>query len=123
MKLTAFAASVALTLMAFGNAAFAAPPQMMDSFPKASAVMDGSETQFFVRFDRPGDHRNAQLQITQDGHVLQTLTPRLESEPNTIYSGARRLAPGSYELHWNVRSMTDREVSNGVIHFTVRAPA
>jgi methionine-rich copper-binding protein CopC len=111
MKLTAFAASVALTLSASGNVAYAQTPQMMDSYPKASAVMDGRETQFFIRFDRPVDHRNAQL------------TPRLDSAPNTIYSGARRLAPGNYELRWNVRSITDREVSNGVIHFTVRTPS
>jgi methionine-rich copper-binding protein CopC len=123
MKLPAFAASVALTLSAFGNVAYAQTPQMMDSYPKASAVMDGRETQFFIRFDRPVDHRNAQLQVVQDGHVLQMLTPRLDSAPNTIYSGARRLAPGNYELRWNVRSITDREVANGVIHFTVRAPS
>ena len=123
MKLPAYLAAAALTLAAFANAAHAAPPQMMDSFPKASAVMDGSETQFFIRFDRPVDHRNAQLLVEQDGRVIETLTPRLESAPNTIYSGSRRLPPGNYELRWNVRSTTDREVSTGMIRFTVRAPA
>lgn len=98
----------------------AATMRVMESRPSAQAVMDGTETQFFVRFNGPVDHAASRLSVVQDGHVVQTLHPRLNSQPNVLYSGVRRLAPGVYALRWMTRSMQDHGASQGEIAFTVR---
>ena len=81
--------------------------------------MDGRQTVFFIRFDGPVDHAASVLTVLQDGRVIQVLHPRLNSRPNTLYSGVRRLASGAYVLHWMTRSMSDRDVSEGEISFSI----
>lgn len=82
--------------------------------------MDGRQTEFFIRFDGPVDHAASVITVLQDGRVTQVLHPRLNSRPNTLYSGVRRLAPGAYVLHWMTRSMPDRDVSEGEISFSIK---
>jgi len=94
--------------------------QVMESLPAAHAVMDETQTEFFIRFDVPVDHAASRLEIVRDGKPLQTLHPRLNSQPNVIYSSVRRLAPGAYVLRWTTRSMRDQEAAMGEIDFTVR---
>jgi methionine-rich copper-binding protein CopC len=111
----------ALELMLLGDdQARAAPMHVMESRPAAEAVMDGRQTEFFIRFDGPVDHAASVLTVLQDGRVIQVLHPRLNSRPNTLYSGVRRLAPGAYVLHWMTRSMPDRDVSEGEISFSIK---
>ena len=76
-----------------------------------------------MRFDAPVDHASARLEVARDGHVVQTLHPRLRSRPDTLYSGVPTLAPGDYELRWSVRPARDHEVSGGAIPFSVRPPS
>jgi methionine-rich copper-binding protein CopC len=99
--------------------AWAADMQVMESRPAAQAVMTGSDTQFFVRFDGPVDHGASSLTVLQGGKVVQTLHPRLNSQPNVLYSGIRRLPSGSYVLHWEARSTADKSISQGDIPFSV----
>jgi methionine-rich copper-binding protein CopC len=111
----------ALELMLLGDdQARAVPMHVMESRPAAEAVMDGGQTEFFIRFDGPVDHAASVLTVLQDGRVTQVLHPRLNSQPNTLYSGVRRLAPGAYVLHWMTRSMPDRDVSEGEISFSIK---
>jgi methionine-rich copper-binding protein CopC len=98
----------------------AAAMHLMESRPAAEAVMDGRQTKFFVRFDGPVDHAASVLTVLQDGRVVQVLHPRLNSQPNILYSGVRRLAPGGYTLHWMTHSMSDHEISEGDISFSVK---
>jgi methionine-rich copper-binding protein CopC len=114
------ALAVLVALLLGGAPAWSASMQVMESLPAAHAVMDGTQTEFFVRFDGPVDHNASRFQIVRDGVVVQTLRPRLSSQPNVLYSGVRRLEPGSYVLHWNTRSMRDQEAAAGDIEFTVR---
>jgi hypothetical protein len=51
----------------------------------------------------------------------QPLHPRLESEPNTLFTPVGRLPPGRYELHWEAVEMGGA-VSRGTIPFRVANP-
>jgi methionine-rich copper-binding protein CopC len=102
------------------GSAHAAAMHVMESRPAAEAVMTQGNTEFFVRFDGPVDHARSRLTVLRDGQVVQTLHPRLNSQPNVLYSGVPRLGPGSYVLHWVTASMRDHDVSEGDIAFQVR---
>jgi methionine-rich copper-binding protein CopC len=115
----------ALALLAIATAcgpALAGEMRVTGSSPAAQATMTGRQTEFFVRFDRPVDHASSRLEVLRDGQIVQTLHPRLRSRPDTLYSGVRTLDPGDYELRWSVRSMRDRDMSDGSIPFSVRPP-
>lgn len=94
--------------------------RVMESTPAASAVISGRSSAFFVRFDRPVDHVHSTLAITRDGKLVERLTPRLESAPEVLFAQAPTLPPGSYMLHWEVRTMASVAVIKGDIPFTVK---
>jgi methionine-rich copper-binding protein CopC len=93
---------------------------MMDSSPAANAVIGSRSSEFFVRFDRPVDHVHSTLAIMRDGTLVERLTPRLESAPEVLFARAPTLPPGSYMLHWAVRTMEKVDVIQGDIPFTVK---
>jgi methionine-rich copper-binding protein CopC len=93
---------------------------VMQSTPAASAVIAGRSSEFFVRFDRPVDHIHSTLAIMRDGTLVERLTPRLESAPEVLFARAPTLPPGSYMLHWAVRTMEKVDVIQGDIPFTVK---
>ena len=92
---------------------------VLDSTPKATAVIDGRTSAFFVRFDRPVDHIRSTLEITQDGKLIKRLTPRLESAPEVLFARAPTLSPGSYVMHWAVVTIAGKEAIQGDIPFSV----
>jgi len=96
-----------------------APMRMIESYPTANAIMDGRNMHFSVMFDGPVDHAGSNLIIEQNGVVVETLTPRLNSQPNTLYSDGRPLAPGNYMLRWNARGQHGGAVGQGAIGFKV----
>jgi methionine-rich copper-binding protein CopC len=108
----------ALTGLA-GTPASARQMHMVESFPAGSAVVSGDRAQYFVRFDGPVDHQQSRIWISQGGNVLQLLVPRLNSAPSTLYALARRLPPGDYEMHWEVRSLPDGEITTGSVPFKI----
>ena len=118
LGLRLLAAPLLATLLA--SAAFAqATMRMVESFPQANAIMDGHNTRFSVKFDGPVDHNASRLLIEQNGAVVQTLRPRLNSQPNTLYSDGHPLKPGTYMLRWVVRGMHGEDGS-GAVAFTVQ---
>lgn len=118
VRATVLVALVAWLLSA--PAAMAETMHVMESLPAAHAVMDGTQTELFVRFDGPVDHAASRLEILRDGGVVQILHPRLNSQPNVLYAGVKRLPPGSYVLRWTTQAMRDHQASTGDIDFTVR---
>jgi methionine-rich copper-binding protein CopC len=98
----------------------AKPMSMVESRPVASAVIGTRSNEFLVRFDGPVDHRRSTLTITQNGQVVETLHPRLESSPSVLFARSQRLAPGDYMLHWNVVSLQGSDVTEGDIPFRVQ---
>ncbi|NDH64017.1 MAG: hypothetical protein EBY18_20775 [Alphaproteobacteria bacterium] len=109
-----------LGIQAIASDASAQDARMMESAPKAKAVIEGRSSEFFVRFDRPVDHIRSQLSITRDGTLVERLTPRLESAPEVLFARAPTLPPGDYSLHWAVKTMTGTNVVEGDIPFTVK---
>ena len=109
-----------LGIQAIASDASAQDARMMESAPKAKAVIEGRSSEFFVRFDRPVDHIRSQLSITRDGTLVERLTPRLESAPEVLFARAPTLPPGDYSLHWAVTTMTGTNVVEGDIPFTVK---
>jgi len=90
---------------------------VVESFPMVDQTMDGRATSCSVRFDGPIDHAASRLTLITP-HGVRTLRPRLDSEPNTLFTAVGALPPGSYELRWEARAM-DGEVSKGTIPFKV----
>ena len=109
-----------MALLGFAPTASAQQVRVMDSAPKASAVIEGRSSEFFVRFDRPIDHAHSQLAITRNGQVVEKLAPRLESAPEVLFARAPTLPAGDYDLHWQVKTMTGTDVTQGKIPFTVK---
>jgi methionine-rich copper-binding protein CopC len=108
--------------MVFSASAGAQDVLVLDSAPKAKAVIGEPSSSFFVRFDRPIDHIHSRLSIWRDGQVVEHLQPRLESSPDVLFARAPTLPPGEYMLHWAVRTMQDVKVIEGNIPFTVKIP-
>jgi methionine-rich copper-binding protein CopC len=112
--------SIGLALMLPLSAlAASSPPGADGNTPVASVMVSGISCGYVVRFGGPVDHVFSQLQITQNGRTLETLPVRLESAPNVLFARGRTLPPGTYDLHWKVKSMTDSNVSEGDASFTV----
>jgi methionine-rich copper-binding protein CopC len=110
--------ALALLLMSWGQAA-ARPMHVLNSSPSVQAVMHGRNMQYIVRFDGPVDHRNSRLEIVRDGSVIEVLRPLLDSAVDVLFASAPAPEPGSYVLHWVVKSMQDGDDSEGTIPFSV----
>jgi methionine-rich copper-binding protein CopC len=59
------------------------------------------------------------MDIMQSGHVVQTLSPLLNSAPDVLFAATETPAPGQYVLHWHARCSTDGTISDGDIPFSV----
>lgn len=110
---------LALLSFVFAAPAWTQDVSVLDSAPKARAVIGEPSSAFFVRFDRPIDHIHSSLSIHRDGQLVERLEPRLESAPEVLFARAPTLPPGSYMLHWAVRTMGGVKVLEGNIPFTV----
>ena len=115
-------ALIGLFAMAFSASAAAQDVQVMDSAPKAQAVIGEPSSSFFVRFDRPIDHIHSRLSIWRDSQLVEYLQPRLQSSPDVLFARAPTLAPGQYMLRWTVRTMEGAKVTEGDIPFTIKTP-
>jgi methionine-rich copper-binding protein CopC len=111
-----------LFAIAFSASATAQDVQVMDSAPKAQAVIGEPSSSFFVRFDRPIDHIHSNLSIWRDGRRVEELQPRLQSSPDVLFARAPTLPPGEYLLRWTVRTTGGVKVIQGDIPFTIKTP-
>jgi methionine-rich copper-binding protein CopC len=102
-----------------GSVAAAEDILVLDSEPKAKAVIGEPGSAFFVRFDRPIDHIKSSLSIWRGDELIERLQPRLESAPEVLFARAPTLPPGSYILRWAVRTVEGVKVLEGGIPFTV----
>ena|SRR5882672_4239388 len=113
---------LAMLAAGFWKPATAQDVSVLDSAPKAKAVIGEPSSSFFVRFDRPIDHIHSGLSIWRNGQLVEHLQPRLESSPDVLFARAPTLPPGEYMLRWAVRTMQDVKVIEGDIPFTVKLP-
>jgi methionine-rich copper-binding protein CopC len=96
----------------------ARPLHVRQSTPAAEAIISGRHAEYVIRFDGPVDHAASRMQITMDGRVIQSLTPRLDSAVDVLFASGMAPAQGKYMLHWEARS-PDGDVSSGDIPFSV----
>ena len=110
---------IGLFATVFSASAGAQDVSVLDSAPKAKAVIGEPSSEFFVRFDRPVDHRKSTLVVTQGDKVIERLHPRLESAPEVLFAAAPTLPPGDYKLHWAVITLQGTKAIEGDIPFKV----
>jgi methionine-rich copper-binding protein CopC len=103
-------------------AAHADDLKVLETGPAADAVLSGVSNGFFVRFNQPVDHVNSRLLVKRGGETVETLQPRLQSNPNVLFARASTLPPGKYTLHWVVRTLADTKVEQGDVPFSIAAP-
>jgi methionine-rich copper-binding protein CopC len=101
--------------------AFAETLQVVKSNPSSGAVIDTTSNEYEILFNGEIDPRHSTLSITRDGQVVETLYPRLEAAPGVLFARGPRLQPGSYKLHWTVKSLTGADVAEGDISFAVKS--
>jgi methionine-rich copper-binding protein CopC len=89
-----------------------------DSTPAPEAIIQGRHAEYVIRFDGPVDHLMSLMQIIQNGRLVQSLTPRIDSAVDVLFASGEAPAPGKYLLHWEVRSV-DGEMTSGDIPFSV----
>jgi hypothetical protein len=92
--------------------------RVLESAPRANAVIGPRSSGFYVRFNRPVDHQDSRLAIVRDGQVIEVLHPRLESAPDVLFARAPTLPPSRYGLAWRVGG--DPQL-DGEIPFTVES--
>ena len=81
--------ALTVTFIACGLAE-ARPLNVCDSFPAAEAIVDGRNAQYIVRFDGWVDHGASQMDITENGKVVEPLVPTRDSEPDVLAASALR---------------------------------
>ncbi|MFZ5780653.1 MAG: copper resistance protein CopC [Pseudomonadota bacterium] len=93
--------------------------RVLDSAPKAQAVVGRRSSAFYVRFDRPIDHASSRLWVSRDGTRIEELTPNLDANPDVLFARAPTLVPGDYTLHWLVTVPKGVKDAQGSIPFSV----
>ena len=111
--------SVAALLVMMRGLVEARPLEVRDSYPAMMTIVDGRNAQYIVRFNGWISHAASRLDITANGKIVKTLVPTRDSEPDVLAASAPPLEPGSYQLHWHVKSVPDGDFSDGSIPFTV----
>ena len=114
----ALAAAVSAIAAASLAGASARAMDLVEQKPQVNEVMQGgSGLAFALRFDQPVDHERSRLELlTPRGKKV--LRPRLDAEPNTLYSAVGQLVPGEYMLRWKARAR-DGQMLMGTIPFRV----
>ena len=100
-------------------AGHAVAQKVIETMPAKDGTLSRVGGDYFVRFDQPVDHIHSMIDIKQDGKVLETLHPRLKSEPNVLFARAPNLKPGKYVMHWTVPAADGSTMYQGDVSFSV----
>jgi methionine-rich copper-binding protein CopC len=114
--------SLGAGLFWLSSAARAEDLKVLETNPAANKVMDTHSDGFYVRFNQPVDHINSRLLVKRGDVVVETLVPRLQSNPNVLFARAPTLAPGQYIMHWVVKTVADARIEQGDVPFSIAAP-
>lgn len=114
LRATAFAVALfCLTVPAFAHAI------LIRSTPAAKAVVSGGHLQIEMVFNSRIDGARSHMTLVGPSGKGVPLAATRQTAPQTLASGADRLAPGAYRLRWVVLS-NDGHITNGEIPFTVK---
>ena len=95
--------------------------KVIETMPAKDGTLPSAHGDYFVRFDQPVDHLHSTIDIVQEGKTVQTLHPRLKTEPNVLFARAPNLRPGKYVMHWSVPAANGSTVYQGDVSFSVVA--
>ncbi len=95
--------------------------KVLETGPAANATVATRSDGFFVRFNQPVDHVNSRLFVKRGDETVETLTPRLQSNPNVLFARAPTLPAGKYTLHWVVKTLADARIEQGDVPFSISA--
>ena len=98
--------------------ALARPPAVVDSSPKAHAIIRGPHTSYVVRFDSPVNHRESRIQILRGDQIYASLPALADSAVDVLFAGGPTPPAGQYTLRWTTVSVSG-EAATGDIPFTV----
>jgi len=96
--------------------------KVLETNPAANGVMDVRSDGFYVRFNQPVDHINSRLLVKRGDEVVETLVPRLQTNPNVLFARAPALPPGKYTMHWVVKTIADARIEHGDVPFSITPP-
>lgn len=108
-----------LAIPALLTAGHAMAQKVVETMPVQDGTLSGASGDYFVRFDQPVDHIHSTIDIKQGSKVLETLHPRLKSEPNVLFARAPNLKPGKYVMHWTVPAADGSTMYQGDVSFSV----
>ncbi len=92
---------------------------LVNSSPKADAVVQGPTTDIVLQFNSRVDAARSSLTLETPDGKPQALPADLHAAPNVLRSSATHLVKGSYSLHWQVLS-SDGHITRGAFSFSVR---
>ena len=110
---------IGFAVPAFLVAGHAVAQKVIETMPAKDGMLSGLAGDYFVRFDQPVDHIHSLIEIRQDGKVLETLHPRLKSEPSVLFARVPNLKPGKYVMHWTVPAANGSTMYQGDVPFSV----
>ncbi len=93
--------------------------KVIDTWPAANSVIDSRSDGFVVRFNQPVDHVFSSIFVKRGSQTVETLNARLDSAPEVLFARAPTLPPGSYTLHWVVKTVQDQKIEQGDVPFTI----
>jgi len=114
--------AVVVLALLVGSIAHADDLKVLQTNPAANTLMDAHSDGFSVWFNQPVDHINSRLLVKRGDAVVETLVPRLQSNPNVLFARAPTLPPGSYTLHWVVKTIADARIEQGDVPFSIGTP-
>lgn len=91
---------------------------LVDSTPKASSTISGSDLDVNLRFNVRIDSDRSRLRLVKPDGTTSTLSLASRSKPDTLQTHAGGLQPGEYKLEWQVLA-SDGHISRGTIPFKV----
>ena len=65
-----------------------------DSFPAAEAILDGRNAQYIIRFDGWVDHGASQMDVTENGKIVERIVPTRDGEPDVLARVCSGIATG-----------------------------
>lgn len=91
---------------------------LIDSTPKPTSRVRGSEVDFNLRFNVRIDAGRSRIRLVKPDGTTSTLTIMSQSKPGILQAHAGGLKPGTYKLEWQVLA-SDGHMSHGEIPFEV----
>jgi copper resistance protein C len=114
------AAMALLLCLAGADRAALAHAIVLESAPAVDASVVGPDVDLRLRFNSRIDHRRSRMVLVFPDKTPRPLTAAAGAGPDTLSAHAAGLAPGPYELSWQVLAV-DGHITRGQIPFRVIA--